>query len=66
MENILFVGDQINKDVKAAAKNGMYAVLKAAYTNAGKKTPKGAWKINQLSELPELIEKINAQTSQSI
>ena len=39
------------------------AVLKAAYTNAGKKTPKGAWKINHLSELPELIEKINADTS---
>jgi len=34
--------------------------LKTAYTNAGKKIPKGAWKINQLSELPTLIEKINA------
>ena len=63
MENILFVGDQINKDVKAAARMGMHAVLKAAYTNAGRKTPKGAWKINQLSELPSLIEKINAETS---
>ena len=63
LENILFVGDQIDRDVKAAAKAGMQAVLKAAYTNAGKKTPKGAWKINQLSELPGLIEKINAETS---
>jgi HAD superfamily hydrolase (TIGR01549 family) len=62
-ENILFVGDQINNDIKAAAKNGMHAVLKAAYTNAGKKTPKGAWKITQLSELPELIKKINEDTS---
>ncbi len=66
LENILFVGDQINRDVKAAAKTGMHAVLKAAYTNAGKKIPEGAWKINQLSELPALIEKINAETSQSI
>jgi HAD superfamily hydrolase (TIGR01549 family) len=62
-ENILFVGDQINKDVKAAAKNGMHAVLKAAYTNAGKKTPQGAWKISRISELPELIKKINEDTS---
>ncbi|GAG62702.1 unnamed protein product, partial [marine sediment metagenome] len=60
LENILFVGDQINKDVKAAARMGMQAVLKAAYTNVGKEPPKGAWKINHLSELPELIEKINA------
>jgi HAD superfamily hydrolase (TIGR01549 family) len=59
-ENILFVGDRINKDIKPAIKSGMRAVLKAAYTNAGKKTPKGAWKIQQLSELPALIEKINA------
>jgi hypothetical protein len=43
----------------------MQAVLKAAYTNVGKKPPNGAWKINQLSELPELIEKINAETSHS-
>ena len=63
LENILFVGDRINQDVKAAAKAGMQAVLKAAYTNVGEKTPKGAWKINQLSELPELIEKINAQAT---
>ena len=63
LENIMFVGDKINKDIKTSAKIGMKAVLKAAYTNAGKKTPKGAWKINNLAELPELIEKINADTS---
>jgi len=59
-ENILFVGDRINIDINPAVKAGMRAVLKAAYTNEGKKIPKGAWKINQLSELPALIEKINA------
>lgn len=59
-EDILYVGDRIDKDIKPAIKSGMQAVLKAAYTNDGKKTPKGARKINQLSELPGLIEKINA------
>jgi HAD superfamily hydrolase (TIGR01662 family) len=63
MENILFVGDQINKDIKAAMKTGMQAVLKAAYTNAGKKTPDGVVKITQLAELPALIEKINTENN---
>jgi len=65
-ENILFVGDRIDKDIKPAVKAGMRAVIKAAYTNQGRKLPKGAWKINQLSELPALIEKINAGTSNII
>ncbi len=62
-ENILYVGDRIDKDIRPAIISGMQAVLKTAYTNAGKKIPKGAWKINQLSELPGLIEKINAGSS---
>ena len=62
LENILFVGDRINKDVKPAVKSGMPAVLKKAYTNVGKKLPKGVWEINQLAELPALIEKINAES----
>jgi len=66
VDNILYVGDRIDKDIKPAISSGMQAVLKTAYTNAGKKIPKGAWKINQLSELPGLIEKINTQTAQSI
>jgi FMN phosphatase YigB (HAD superfamily) len=57
----MFVGDRINTDIKPATKVGMQAVLKAAYTNIGKKIPKGALRINQLSELPVLIEKINAE-----
>jgi len=61
LENILFVGDRIDKDAKAAAKTGMQAVLKAAYTNVGKKLPKGVWRISRLCELPGLIEKINAE-----
>lgn len=58
-ENILFVGDRIDKDIRPAAKIGMKAVLKTAYTNIDKKLPKGVWKINRLCELPGLIEKIN-------
>ncbi|MCJ7692491.1 MAG: HAD family hydrolase, partial [Sedimentisphaerales bacterium] len=63
VENILFVGDRINKDIAPAMAAGMQAVKKTAYTNTGKKTPRGAWKINQLSELPLLIEKINKETA---
>jgi putative hydrolase of the HAD superfamily len=63
VENILYVGDRIDKDIRPAIRSGMQAVLKTAYTNAGKKTPKEAWQINQLSELPALIEKINATYS---
>jgi putative hydrolase of the HAD superfamily len=61
VENTLFVGDRIDKDIKPAMKSGMQAALKNAYTNNGKKTPKGAWRINQLSELPPLIKKINTE-----
>ena len=63
LENILYVGDRIDKDIKPAVKTGMQAVLKAAYTNAGKETPRGAWKIDRLCELPRLIEIINADAS---
>jgi HAD superfamily hydrolase (TIGR01549 family) len=59
-QDVLFVGDRINKDIVPALKAGMRAVLKEAYTNIGKKIPKGVWKISRLSELPSLIEKINA------
>ena len=59
MQNIMFVGDRIDKDINGALKCGMYPVLKTAYTNSGKETPRGAWKINLLSELPALIDKIN-------
>lgn len=64
-ENILFVGDRINTDIKPALKAGMRAALKAAYTNDGKKIPDGVSKINHLSELPTLIEKINATEPQA-
>jgi putative hydrolase of the HAD superfamily len=63
VENILYVGDRIDSDIKPALKVGMHAVLKDAYTNAGKTPPNGAWKIIRLTELPALIKKINAATA---
>jgi HAD superfamily hydrolase (TIGR01549 family) len=56
-EGILFVGDRLDKDIKPALNAGMQAVLKAAYTNVGRKVPKGVCKISRISELPSLIEK---------
>jgi HAD superfamily hydrolase (TIGR01549 family) len=64
-ENILFVGDRINMDIAPALKAGMHAALKTAHTNTGKKIPPGAGKINLISELPALIEKINSQAVSS-
>jgi HAD superfamily hydrolase (TIGR01549 family) len=64
-QDVLFVGDRINKDIVPALKVGMRAVLKEAYTNIGKKIPKGVWRISRLSELPSLIEKINGETIQA-
>lgn len=59
IENIMYVGDSIYRDIRPAVKIGMYAVMKDAYTNAGKKPPKGAWRISRLSEIPGLIKKVN-------
>ena len=59
-EHIAYVGDRIDKDILPALKVGMVPILKAAYTNAGKKLPEGAFKITHVSELPALIQRINA------
>ncbi len=59
VENIMYVGDRIDKDIKPALKISMHAVLKDAYTNAGKTPPDGAYKIASLSELPTLIKELN-------
>jgi putative hydrolase of the HAD superfamily len=61
-ENILFVGDRIDKDISPAVKNGMRAALKSAYTNADKVVPRGVIKIERIAELPAIIEKINTDS----
>jgi HAD superfamily hydrolase (TIGR01549 family) len=58
----VFVGDRIDNDIVPALASGMHAVLKDAYTNAGKATPSGAHKIRLLSELPSLIEQLDRAT----
>jgi len=60
LESILYVGDRVDKDIKPALETGMRAVLKEAYTNVGKETPQGAFRVSRLSELPALIERINS------
>lgn len=60
VENILYVGDRLDKDIWPALKAGMGAVLKSAYTNAGKNVPAGVWRIDRIAELPVIIEKVNA------
>ena len=54
------MGDRIDNDIRPALRNGMTAVLKEAYTNAGRKAPPGTLRIRRLAELPALIERINA------
>jgi HAD superfamily hydrolase (TIGR01549 family) len=64
-ENILFVGDRIDKDIRPALASGMKAALKHAYTNAGKDAPAGAWRIHQISELIGLIQQANVTAIQT-
>ncbi len=58
-ENIIYVGDRIDKDIKGAAKAGLRPVMKRAFTNEGKKSLNGVPVIEKISELPALIKKIN-------
>jgi HAD superfamily hydrolase (TIGR01549 family) len=60
--NILFIGDRIDNDILPALESGMRAVLKDAHTNAGKAAPDGAMRIRLLSELPGIVERVNAVT----
>jgi putative hydrolase of the HAD superfamily len=57
-ERVAFVGDRIDKDIRPALACGMTAVLKDAYTNTGLPTPPGAIRVQLLSELPAIIEKL--------
>jgi putative hydrolase of the HAD superfamily len=57
---IIFVGDRLDTDIHGAQKAGMTPILKSAYTNKNKPTPPGIEKIDLISQLPPLIEKINS------
>lgn len=56
---IAFVGDRMDKDVRGALRAGMIPVLKEAYTNRKKRVPAGVFRIQYLSELPDLIKRLN-------
>jgi HAD superfamily hydrolase (TIGR01549 family) len=58
-ENIMYVGDRIDKDVKGSSNAGMMPVLKRAYTSEDKNPGGGVLIIDKISELPGLIGKIN-------
>ena len=61
LPEIVFVGDRIDNDIKPALFLDMIPVLKTAYTNTNKTTPKNTHRINHLSELPALIEQLSSQ-----
>jgi putative hydrolase of the HAD superfamily len=62
-QNIMFVGDRIDADIRPALKLGMTAVLKEAYTNNAKRLPPAAHKIEKISQLPALIQRVNTTDS---
>ena len=62
-ENILFVGDRIYIGHQAGVESGDAGGFKDAYTNTGKEVPSGVWRIDKISELPMIIEKVNAESS---
>lgn len=58
-QQTVFVGDRMDKDVCGARGAGMIPVLKEAHTNRKKRVPAGVFRIQYLSELPELINQLN-------
>jgi putative hydrolase of the HAD superfamily len=58
--NIMYVGDRIDKDMLPALKLGMIPALIRARANIGKPVPAGVHVIHKLSQLPDLVEKINS------
>lgn len=64
-ENTAYVGDRIDKDIEPTLKLNMHAILKTAPTNTGRKIPDHVWRIDRISELPALIEKINSPSKKN-
>ena len=60
LENIMFVGDRVDNDVTPAMKLGMTPVFKRSELNGWMKVPAGVRRVENLSELPELITQINS------
>jgi len=60
-ENIVFVGDRVDNDVKGALRAGMIPVLKTTAGNKRKALPTGTARIDKLSALPQLIERLQQE-----
>jgi len=58
--NIMYVGDRLDKDMLPTLKLGMIPALRKAHANLGKTAPAGVHTIDKLSELPDLVDKINS------
>lgn len=57
---IAYIGDRIEKDINGSRNAGMMPILKNAFTNDNKRCPEGIIRIDKISELPEIIKKINS------
>jgi len=57
-EPCVFVGDQIDTDIKGALRAGMHAVLKNTCKNHSRKIPRNVLRIEAIRELPEVIKRI--------
>jgi len=60
-QDILYVGDRIEYDIRPALKVGMHVALIPAYTNTGKPVPSGTRTIEHLAELPLLVSRIQGE-----
>ncbi len=60
-QRTLYIGDRMDNDLKGALGAGMQIIIKSAYTNKNKKIDGRIIKIDQISQLPAIIENINAQ-----
>ncbi len=57
----IFIGDKLKIDVKGARKTGMFAILKSD-DNKKYRLDSKTFQIKTLSEIPEIIEKLNEST----
>jgi putative hydrolase of the HAD superfamily len=64
-QEVIFVGDRLDTDVKGAVQVGMHAVLKDGTANAGKKTPAGVVRISSIAGLPKAIDEIEQEMLQT-
>ena len=65
-EEIVYVGDRIDKDVNGALRVGMTPVLKTAYTSEGKTVPGGVNVIDRIAELPQVVSSLISRDSQPV